>query len=80
MSKRTPDRKVAQGLTVGSVAGIISAVFMAIFHKHIPLDIVTALPMVLGVLGHFIGSYLAPYTVRDSAVAKIPSGPVNRPL
>lgn len=62
--KKTPDRKVAQGLTTGSIVGIITAIFMAVFHKNLPVQVITFLPMALGVLGHFAGSYMAPYQPR----------------
>jgi len=62
--KRTPDRKVAQGVTVGTIVATITAVFVTVFHKSLPAVDVAALPAAVGLLGHFFGSYLAPYEPR----------------
>lgn len=63
-TKKTPDRKIAQGLTVGTIVAAITAIFTTIFHKSMPVEVATALPAILGLLGHFFGSYLAPYEPR----------------
>ena len=63
-SKRTPDRKVSQGGIVGAIVGIISTVFMTVFHKNLDPVVIAGLPTLLGLLGHFFGSYLAPYEPR----------------
>ena len=63
-AKRTPDRKVAQGVTVGAIVAAIAAVFTTVFHKSLDPAVVAGLPAILGLLGHFFGSYLAPYEPR----------------
>lgn len=70
MAKRTPDRKVAQGTAVGTVVGLITTVFMLVFHKSLPVAVVTALPAILTLVSHFLGSYFAPYVPRvEEAIA-----------
>jgi hypothetical protein len=79
--KKTPDRKVAQGFTVGTIIATITAVFTTVFHKSMPVEAIAALPAGLGLLGHFFGSYLAPYEPRiqeiiayaKALIADIPS-------
>ena len=62
--KRTPDRKVAQGVTVGGILGVVTALIMALSHKSLTPNELAFIPMAVGVIGHFVGSYLAPYVPR----------------
>lgn len=64
MAKKTPDRKVAQGGIVGVIVGAVAAIFTTVFHKSLDPAVIAGLPTMLGLLGHFFGSYLAPYEPR----------------
>lgn len=49
------DKPVLQGVSIGSVVTAISAAFMFLFHKHLPLEVVTFLPVAIAFVAHYFG-------------------------
>jgi uncharacterized protein YacL len=49
------DKVTLTGVTIGTVVTAISSVFMFIFHKQLPLEVVTFLPVVVAFIGHYLG-------------------------
>jgi len=62
MAKRTPDRKVVQGGIVGVLVAAATAWVES--HFHLSADWKTLIVTGMGIVGHQIGSYLAPYEPR----------------
>jgi hypothetical protein len=44
-----------QGVTIGTVVTVISSVFMIIFHKSLPIEVVALLPAVVAAVAHYFG-------------------------
>jgi hypothetical protein len=44
-----------QGVTIGTVVAAISAVFMVVFHKSLPVEVVALLPVAVGFIAHYLG-------------------------
>jgi hypothetical protein len=61
LKSKKPIAKVTVGVTTGTIVGLITSIFMIVFHKSLSPDVIAILPMAIGVLGHFLGSYLTPY-------------------
>ncbi len=48
-----------QGVTVGTVVTLISAVFMLVFHKHLPVEVIALLPVLVSFGAHYLGIQFA---------------------
>jgi len=46
---------VLKGVSIGTVVTVISSVFMFLFHKSLPIEVVTFLPAVVAFIGHYLG-------------------------
>jgi len=46
---------VRLGVTIGTVVTLISSVFMFIFHKQLPSEVVAFLPAIVAFVGHYLG-------------------------
>ena len=49
------DKVTLQGVTIGTVVTLISSVFMIIFHKQLPVDVIAVLPAVVAFFAHYLG-------------------------
>ena len=67
MAKRTPDTKLWFGITTGGVVAVITGLVTNLGY-HMSPDMVTMLTAGVGLVGHFVGSYLAPYEPRVEEV------------
>lgn len=67
MKKRTPDAKAWLGLSLGGVVAVITGL-LAHFGFKVSGNELTILTAALGLAGHFLGTYLAPYEARASEI------------
>jgi ABC-type polysaccharide/polyol phosphate export permease len=52
---RSLNKVTLQGITPGFIAGVITAIFMVVFHKSLPQEVVASLPFVVATVFHYFG-------------------------
>lgn len=67
MKKRTPDAKAWFGITAGGVAALIAGL-LTHFGFNVTGSELTLITTGVGLLGHFAGTYFAPYEPRIAEI------------
>lgn len=67
MKKRTPDAKAWFGITLGGVVAVVTGL-LSHFGFNVHGQELTFLTAGLGLVGHFLGTYFAPYEPRAEEI------------
>lgn len=67
MKKRTPDAKAWLGITTGGVVAVITGLLAHLGFNVTGVEL-TWITATVGVAGHFLGTYFAPYEPRAEEI------------
>jgi threonine/homoserine/homoserine lactone efflux protein len=68
-----------QGVTIGTVVSAISALFVILFHKSIPVEVVALLPVAVGAVAHYLGINFAAARALKKDINNQPPAPTPAP-